>query len=155
MTEAIDPRYADAEATTELPLGTCHCPGATPPHPAGDTATVRTEAGWSELKSAWSYGNMLREDGSGYYDEALGDTMAIVRFTRSWTLVDIGARGKAEPRPITLRTVGLLDEDTFGALKAHMDALLNGRGRLPNGSGARSVDSSPESASPTRRPRKT
>jgi hypothetical protein len=147
MAEIMAP--ADPRETKELPLGACVCPGA--PHVAGDVAVVRVEAGWAELKSAWSAGQIIREDGSGYFDEALGDVMAIVRFTTSWNLVTLDAKGKPQPRPINVREVSLLGEETFKALAAHTTALLDGRGRLPNGSGARSVDSSPASASPNRR----
>lgn len=147
--DAIDPRYADPQASRELPLGACQCPGT--PHSA-DTAMVRTDVGFAELKSAYGAGQMYREDGSGYYDEAMGDATAIVRFTRSWTLVQLDRKGKPEARPINLREVMLLDEATFSALKAHVDALAEARGKLPNGSGGQSVDSSRETAS--RSPRK-
>ncbi|MBV9485306.1 MAG: hypothetical protein JO246_04545 [Frankiaceae bacterium] len=145
-------RYADPRATKELPLGPCRCEGT--PHSGGDVATVRTEVGWSELKSAWSAGTMTREDGTGYYDEAYGDTMAISRFTVAWNLVDVDAKGRAQARPIDVQTVSLLDEETFAVLKKHTEELLEHRGRLPNGSGGQSVASSPETASPTRRPRR-
>jgi hypothetical protein len=140
---------ADPRETKELPLGACVCPGA--PHVAGDVATVRIEAGWAELRSAFHAGQIIREDGSGYYDEALGDVTAIVRFTTAWNLVRLDEKGKSQPRPINVREVSLLGEETFLALRAHTEALLNGRGRLPNGSGAPSVASSPVSASQSRR----
>lgn len=139
---------ANPRATKELLLGTCTCPGT--PHVAGDVATVRIEAGWAELKSAWSAGAIVREDGSGYYDEALGDVNAIVRFTTSWNLVRLGDKGKPEPRQITPREVSLLGEQPFKVLAEHMTELLDNRGRLPNESGAPSVASSPVSASPSR-----
>lgn len=130
---------ANPRATKELLLGACTCPGT--PHIAGDVAVVRVEAGWAELKGAWSAGTMYREDGSGYYDEAAGDSSAIARFTMSWNLVRLDGRDKPEPRPVTIAEVGLLAEGPFKVLAAHVTELLNGRGRLPNGSGAPSADS--------------
>jgi hypothetical protein len=140
-----NPRYADARATKELSLGPCTCPGS--PHVNGDTAVVRTEVGWGELKSAWGAGQMYHVDGSGYYDEAMGDATAIARFTRSWSLVDVDAKGRQEPRLISVAEVLRLDEATFAPLKAHFDALVEAKGRLPNGSSGQSVDSPRKTAS--------
>jgi len=141
-------RYADARATKEISLGPCSCPGT--PHVNGDAAVVRTEAGWAEMKSAWGAGQRFHDDGSPFYDEALGDASAIARFTRSWTLVDEIEKGRREIRPITVANVLALDEPTFAALKAHFDSLVEAKGRLPNGSGAPSVASPRGSASPRR-----
>lgn len=139
-------RFADPDATSEVDLGPCRCPGAVHGH---DSATIRAEIGDGELRSAYAPAQRFREDGSAYIDEAAGDDAVAARFTLSWTLLD--RRGKGVP--ITARTMSLLDSATRTALMLPLNAVVIGA-PLPNASGAPSPALSPASGSPNRAARR-
>ncbi len=152
-------RLADPSATTteELPGG-CRCPGK--PHTV-DTVTYRTELGSGERNSirvaGWAATDLE------YFDYEASNDAAIAKAVVRWTLTSAEKcehagrpHGKHEPVPITRQTASLLDEETrlfiLTKINEAFDAFM--AASLPNESGAPSADSSPESASPTRPPRR-
>jgi hypothetical protein len=142
VTDDLLPRFADPEATVPVDLGPCRCAGS--PHER-DTATVRAEIGDGELRSALSRGGFA---GEGGFDGGAADDESIARFVLAWTFTD--ARGR--PVPISRQAASLLDEATRSTLLDAIASAVGARaGPLPNGSGARSPDSSPASASRTHR----
>jgi hypothetical protein len=150
-------RFADPDASEEVDLGPCRCPGA--PH-GRDSATIRAEIGDGELRSAYAPAKRFHEDGRSYIDEAAGDDSVAARFTVSWTLFMHGLDEKRKPAlvpvPITARSMSLLDEASRTSLMLPINAAVNGQNQaaLPNASGARSPVSSPASASPNRAARR-
>jgi hypothetical protein len=148
-------RFADLDATDEVDLGPCQCPGA--PHER-DSATFRTQWGDGERKSIFYAGAQIRLSADGDletapgYDPEIANNELLARGVVSWTLTD----REGEPVPITRRNLSALDEPTRLAL---LTALQNAdklfrSGALPNASGARSRGSPRASASRTRTPRR-
>jgi hypothetical protein len=142
-------RFADEDATEEVDLGPCRCPGAV--H-GRDSATIRAEVGDGEFRSALAAATRFRDDGSSYTDPAAADDSVATRFTLSWTLLD--RHGK--PVRITPRAMSLLDEASRLAVMAPLQKVIDRQreASLPNASGARSPGSSPASASPNRAARR-
>jgi hypothetical protein len=140
-------RFADPDATEEVDLGVCRCPGA--PHER-DSAQIRTDIGDGEAKSVRVAG--WQSTGMEYYDFEVANDAAIAKFTLSWTLCE----KDGEPVAITRRTVSLLDEATRIVLLMAINKPFEERhgGALPNASGARSRSSSPASAPPNRAARR-
>lgn len=140
-------RFADPDATIEVDLGPCRCPGT--PH-GTDSAQVRADIGDGEAKSVRVAG--WQSTGMEYYDFEVANDACAAKFTVSWTLCDVDG----EPVPITRRMVSLLDEPTRLALLVAINKAFEGRhgGALPNASGARSPGLSPASASPNRAARR-
>lgn len=134
-------RFADPTATASIDLGACQCPGT--PHEA-DEAVVRWQIS----------GSALARIGRAQLDSAVrGDPLAAYRQTVletvvSWNLLT----EKGDPAPIVESTVGELDVDTLRTIAEQADALITGKGELPNASGAPSPASPRGSASPTRTP---
>ena len=140
-------RFADEDATEDVDLGPCRCPGAV--H-GRDNATIRAEIGDGEFRSALAAATRFREDGSSYTDPAAADDSVAARFTLSWTLQD--RHGK--PVRITPRALSLLDEASRLAVMTPLQKIIQREAPLPNASGARSPGSSPASASPNRAARR-
>ena len=148
--EPVEPigRFADLDASDEVDLGPCQCPGT--PHER-DSATYRTQWGDAERKSIFYAGAQIRVGANGElvtggtYDPELANNELLLRGLVSWTLT--GRKGAAVP--ITRSTVTALDEKTRLTLLTALqkaDALFRS-GALPNASGARSRGSSRASAS--------
>lgn len=129
-------------ATVPVSLGPCRCPET--PHPE-DTAEVYTTLGWDDLVDVGA----AESDGAGR-------RILVTRAIASWNLVDevettnpkTGQTSKTIlPVPVIEATVRLLDSDTLTVLAETVNAAYErAKEPVPNGSGAPSEDSSPESA---------
>ena len=135
-------RFADPTATADIDLGACQCPGT--PHEV-DTATVRWDLGASALARI----GRAELDGAVNLDPMAAYRQVVLETVVSWNLLD--SKG---PAPLTLASIVELDVDTLKAIAEKADALISGKGSLPNASGGPSRGSPPASKSPTRSTRK-
>lgn len=131
-------RFANAAAVRTIVIGPCQCPGS--PH-ARDEAVVRTELGVEAIGiigvAGWETSGGVAFDAVASKRKLL--EIGIVR----WNLLTDSGQPAEPPAAF----IGSLDEETFESLATSLDGVIK-RTPLPNGSGAPSVDGSPESASP-------
>lgn len=158
-------RFADPTATDQLEVPGCHCPLGT--HKS-ESITYRTELGGGEWESIRAAGIAASE--GDYIDFGVSNSVAIAKSVVVWTLSTKDPcthsgkpHGKHEPLPATRRTASLLDETIRQALLERIQAAAAAFAgetvdelevpeepvARPNGSGARSRDSSRASASRT------
>lgn len=135
---------ADPDTTDEVDLGSCRCPGT--PHER-DSAQVRTDYGDGEVRAIYEAATAVTSSGLIRVLEAVGDDLAIAKFTISWTLLD----GEGKPIPINAQVAGRLKGSARNALLAVINpAIERAGGELPNASGGRSPGSSQERGRRTR-----
>lgn len=132
-------RFADPSKVETVPLGACQCPGT--PHER-DEARVRWQLSASALARI---GQAKLSAGTDFYAQ---HRQLILEATVSWNL-QVLHDGSPVTVPIVPATVAELDEATIDALAQAIDDLIESKGQLPNDSGAPSVESPRESASPT------
>lgn len=144
-------RFADPTATAPVDLGACQCPGT--PHEA-DTVVVRWQLSGSALARVGTSETMGRLTG----DPFAGYRQLAAEGIVSWSLLHEITEDDATvvvPVPITDRYIEALDKDTLTTIAEAIDELAGSKGKLPNASGAPSVASPQESASPTPTPTPT
>lgn len=132
-------RFADPSKVETVPLGPCQCPGT--PHER-DEAVIRWDLSASALARV---GQAQMLAGADFYAPYRA---LIVESVASWNL-QVLHNGEPVTVPIVPATVAELDEATLDTLGEAIDALISGKGSLPNASGAPSAESPQESASPT------
>jgi hypothetical protein len=125
-------------------IGPCQCPGT--PHEQ-DEATVRWDLGASALARI----GRAELDRNRLRDPMAAWRQLVLEAVASWNLLLPNDDGVGVPAPIIPDVVAELDDDTLTTLATAIDNLIDSSGTLPNASGAPSVASSPESASPTRK----
>jgi hypothetical protein len=137
-------RFADPTATAPVDLGACQCPGT--PHEK-DEGLLRWQLGGSALArigTAETIGRLTGDPFAGY--RAVAAECLV-----SWNLlieqVEDGVTSVV-PVPINSRSIEALDDVTLTKIAETADELIQGKGTLPNASGAPSVESPLGSASP-------
>jgi hypothetical protein len=141
-------RFADPAAVAVIDLGACQCPGT--PHER-DEATVR----WDISGSALARIGRAELDRSVMHDPFAAYRQTVKETLVSWNLL-ILSPGEEEdrkpvPAPIHEFAIDELDGETLRLIATGADELITHKGTLPNRSGALSAESSPESASHTRK----
>ena len=132
-------RFIDPAATVPVDMGECQCPGK--PH-TKDVANIRKEYSGRDRSNMRSVASQAILSST---DENAGTADAIAPFVVSWNLM--GPDG--QPMRPSRQAIGLLDEDSLMALILGISAQVAGSEQAPNPSGAPSVASPQESASPT------
>ena len=132
-------RFADPTATELVDFGECLCPGA--PHES-DWAKLRGELTPAEIRTCVRLASL---------DDDSEVAAGLVTFVVEWNL--LGPNG--EPWPPSADSIGALKVPTLSALINGLSIVVDRSSSVPNPSGAPSQESSRESASPSRRKRRT
>lgn len=128
-------RFANPNATIEVDVGPCQCPNT--PHDR-DRITARTELGYGAQTAIGDA--IVRSDGVMVWGE--GKLKLLELAVVSWNLLD----HEGKDVPVSVAAIRLLDEATVDTVATAIDDAVE-KAKLPNGSGAPSVGSSPGSAS--------
>lgn len=126
-------RFADPTAIETVDFGECECPGK--PH-SSDWGKLRADLSGSEIAE------LLGLDGVSQAEAA----QITARFILEWNILD----AKGEPIEPSAVALYALKGPTAHAVGEGIGKILRRNIRSPNRSGARSAESSRESASPTR-----
>lgn len=131
-------RFVDPSARSRVDLGPCECGGT--PH----------ESDWAELRAELTTADLRRALALDGLDDQ-GVAAGLVEFIPAWNL--LGADG--EPCPPSADSIAALNFTTAQLLINGLSDVVAKSASPPNGSGALSAASSPESASPTRKRNRT